>query len=55
MNHTRIRTFRHRIGKNHYLIIQIFQSANAHVQSGNALASNALNIKIFKSRARGSR
>ncbi len=47
---TRVKSYRHRIGKNHYLVIQIFQLADARADSGNALASNALNIKISKQR-----
>lgn len=46
---TRIRTFRRRIGRNRYLIIKIYQTAEARAASGNALASNALNIQIKKS------
>ncbi|WP_167747194.1 hypothetical protein [Cohnella luojiensis] len=50
MTRTRVKSFRRRIGKNHYLVIQIYQLANAHADSGNALASNALNIKFTKQR-----
>jgi len=53
VNRTRIKTFRHRLGRNHYLVIQIFQSATAAAESGNALASNALSIRIAKTRKRG--
>lgn len=48
MNRTRVKTFRHRIGKNRILVIKIFQNADARSNHGNALASNALNIKILK-------
>ncbi|UQZ87146.1 hypothetical protein SK3146_06442 [Paenibacillus konkukensis] len=48
MLHTKIKTFRQRIGKNRYLVIQIFQSAVAKAESGNVLASNAVNVKIYK-------
>ncbi len=51
---TRVKSYRHSIGKNHYLIIHIYQLANAHADAGNALASNALNIKILK-QAKGRR
>lgn len=47
---TRVKSYRHRIGKNRYIVIQIFQHADARADSGNALASNALNIKITKQR-----
>ena len=43
-----VKTFKYRMGKNSYLVIQIFQSATAHTDSGNVIASNAANIKILK-------
>jgi hypothetical protein len=43
-----VKSYRHRIGKNQYLVIHIYQLANAHADAGNALASNALNVKILK-------
>ncbi|MCZ8511320.1 hypothetical protein O9H85_02475 [Paenibacillus filicis] len=49
MVHTKVKTYKHKIGKNQYLVIQIFQSAVATAHTGNALASNAVNVKIFKS------
>lgn len=52
MNRTRVKSYRHRIGKNQYLVIKIYQKADAHSYHGNALASNALNIKILKQRKR---
>ena len=48
VNHTRIKSYRYRIGKNQYIVIQIYQRADAHSVQGNALASNALNIQISK-------
>ncbi|SDX22469.1 hypothetical protein SAMN05444487_11258 [Marininema mesophilum] len=50
MNRARIKTYRHRIGKNLYLIIKINQSATAKAEQGNVLASNALNVQIFKNK-----
>jgi len=50
VNHTRVKSYRYRVGRNHYLVIRIFQKADAHSVHGNALASNALNIKISKRR-----
>lgn len=38
---TNVKTYRHKVGKNRYLILQIIQSANAKAKLGNALASNA--------------
>ncbi|MBE1443688.1 hypothetical protein [Paenibacillus sp. OAS669] len=50
MLRTHVKTYRQRIGKNHYIIINIFQSAEAKAESGNVLASNAVNVQIYKSR-----
>ncbi|AHD04942.1 hypothetical protein ABNB59_10965 [Paenibacillus larvae] len=52
MTRTNVKTFKHRIGKNRFIVIQIFQSANAKTIHGNALASNALNVKVFSKRKR---
>ncbi|WP_168735969.1 hypothetical protein [Cohnella fermenti] len=52
MNRTRVKTFRHQVGKNRYIVIHIYQSASASSDSGNALASNALNIKIERTASR---
>ncbi|CAG7614520.1 hypothetical protein PAESOLCIP111_01718 [Paenibacillus solanacearum] len=49
MLRTQVKTYKHRVGKYHYLVIQIFQSAIAKADMGNVLASNAVNVKIFKS------
>ncbi|MFB9274717.1 hypothetical protein [Cohnella cellulosilytica] len=48
MNHTRVKSYRYRVGKNQYIVIQIYQHADAFAAQGNALASNALNIRISK-------
>lgn len=48
MIHTRVKSYKYRVGKNHYLVIKIFQSAHARADSGNVLASNAVNVKIMK-------
>lgn len=47
--HNRVKTYRYRYGKNRYIVIRIFQSAHARARSGNVLASNAVNVKIFES------
>ncbi|WP_164515097.1 hypothetical protein [Paenibacillus lentus] len=52
MIRTNVKTYRRKVGKNRYLIIQIIQSAQAKAHLGNALASNAINVKIFKKRER---
>jgi hypothetical protein len=47
MLHTKVKTYKYRVGPNHFVVVQIFQSATAHAQEGNVLASNAVNVKIF--------
>lgn len=47
-----VKTYKHRIGKNKYIVIKIYQSASAKAEDGNVLASNALNVKIFKKSAK---
>jgi hypothetical protein len=47
---TRVKSFKYRVGKNHFLVIKINQSVTARAHLGNVLASNALNVKIFKRR-----
>lgn len=48
MIRNRVRTYKYRIGKNNFIIIKIYQSAVAKARMGNALASNAVNVKIFE-------
>lgn len=48
MKRTYIKSYRYKIGKNHYIVLQIHQMAAATADSGNVLASNAVNVKIFK-------
>lgn len=52
MTKTSIRKFKYRVGKNRYLIIKIVQSTVARTDQGNALASNAVNVSIFKQKGR---
>ncbi|MCC3381094.1 hypothetical protein ACFQ5D_12195 [Paenibacillus farraposensis] len=52
MIRNKVKTFKHRIGKNKYLVVKIFQAAAAETRGGNALATNALNIKISKRKRR---
>lgn len=47
-----VKTFKYRVGKNQILVINIFQSAAAKADTGNALASNAATVKIFKKEKR---
>ena len=42
------KTYKYKVGKNHFFVIKIYQSAHARTENGNALASNAVNVKIFK-------
>lgn len=53
MVHNHVKTYKYRVGNNRYLVIKIIQKAHASVNSGNALASNAVNVKIFKPSKRG--
>ncbi|MDK8183513.1 hypothetical protein [Paenibacillus sp. UMB4589-SE434] len=48
LQQSKVKTFKYRVGKNKYLVIKIYQSATAKAVHGNALASNAINLKIFK-------
>ncbi|MDO7905307.1 hypothetical protein Q5741_02625 [Paenibacillus sp. JX-17] len=48
MLRTRVKTYKHRIGKKKVLVVKVYQSARAKAKHGNALASNMLNIKIAK-------
>ncbi|MDF2720990.1 MAG: hypothetical protein K0Q59_665 [Paenibacillus sp.] len=48
MNRNRVKTYRYRIGKKHVLVIKIVQTANAKADSGNVIASNAINMQIAK-------
>lgn len=43
-----VKTYRYRIGKKNVIVIKIYQTAKATAKQGNVLASNALNIQIFK-------
>ena len=47
---SRIRTYKYKAGKNLYIVIKIQQLAAARTQVGNALASNAVNVQLFKSK-----
>ncbi|GKS14147.1 hypothetical protein YDYSY3_51470 [Paenibacillus chitinolyticus] len=46
MVHTKTNSYTYKVGKNTFLVIQIFQSAIAKTHAGNALASNAVNVKL---------
>jgi hypothetical protein len=48
MIRSKVKTYTQRIGKNRFLIVKVFQAAAAKTGNGNALATNALNIKISK-------
>ncbi|MFC4077759.1 hypothetical protein [Salinithrix halophila] len=48
MTRTRVKTYQYRIGKNKYLVVKIMQTATGKTVHGNVLASNALNVQIFK-------
>jgi hypothetical protein len=48
MLRSQVKTYRYRIGKKNLIVIHIYQTARASAKMGNVLASNALNIQIFK-------
>jgi len=50
MLRSKVKTYQYRMGKKHVIVIHIHQSAQASAKVGNALASNALNIQIYKKR-----
>jgi hypothetical protein len=52
MTRSNIKTYRYRIGKNQYIVINIQQTAAATADIGNVLASNAVNVQIIKKRRR---
>jgi len=53
LNKTLVKTYRHRIGKNQYVIIYIYQIATAKTTQGNAVANNALSVQIVKQQKDG--
>lgn len=56
MNRSNVKSYRYRVGKNHYLVIKINQIAKGYADVGNVLASNAVNVQIMKQNSkRGSR
>jgi hypothetical protein len=48
MLHTKVKSYKYKVGRNHYIVLKIFQSSAAKADHGNVLASNAVNVKIFK-------
>ncbi|GGA49069.1 hypothetical protein [Paenibacillus physcomitrellae] len=42
------KVYKYKVDRNHFIVIKIYQNAFARTQNGNALASNAVNVKIFK-------
>ncbi|MNR11959.1 hypothetical protein D3C85_1282840 [compost metagenome] len=48
MVRSRVKTYRYRVGKKNFIVIKVYQSTHAKAHSGNVLASNAVNVKIFK-------
>jgi hypothetical protein len=48
MIRTSVKTFQHKVGKNRFIVVKIFQTSTAKASGGNALASNAANVRIFK-------
>ncbi|WAH37811.1 hypothetical protein [Alicyclobacillus dauci] len=52
MTRTRVKTYQYKVGKNKYLVIKIYQTSTAKAKRGNVLASNAVNVQIFKKQKR---
>ncbi len=52
MIRSNVKTYRYRVGKNHYIIIKVNQLAVGRTEIGNVLASNAVNVQILKKRGR---
>ncbi|RCW48993.1 hypothetical protein [Paenibacillus prosopidis] len=48
MLRSKVETYKYRVGKNTYIVININQLAAANAEQGNVLASNALNVQILK-------
>jgi hypothetical protein len=46
--HQNVKTYRYRVGRNNYIVINIYQTAKATAEAGNVLASNAVNVQITK-------
>ncbi|GLX68840.1 hypothetical protein [Paenibacillus glycanilyticus] len=52
MIHQNVKTYRYRVGRNQYIVINIYQNASASAEAGNVLASNAVNVQIQKQLAK---
>ncbi|WP_336773656.1 hypothetical protein [Paenibacillus sp. MMO-58] len=52
MIHQNVKTYRYRVGRNNYIVINISQTAKASAEAGNVLASNAVNVQIMKQLAK---
>ncbi len=52
MVRSNVKTVKYRVGKNNYLIINIYQSSEAKADNGNVLASNAATVQIFRKNRR---
>ncbi|WP_435166321.1 hypothetical protein [Paenibacillus glycanilyticus] len=48
MIHQNVKSYRYRVGRNNYIVINIYQTAKASAEAGNVLASNAVNVQIMK-------
>ncbi|TCM93294.1 hypothetical protein EV294_107246 [Paenibacillus sp. BK033] len=52
MIHQNVKSYRYRVGRNNYIVINIYQTAKASAEAGNVLASNAVNVQIMKQLAK---
>ncbi|MFX3636777.1 MAG: hypothetical protein ACE3L7_02095 [Candidatus Pristimantibacillus sp.] len=48
MIESKVKTYKYRVGRNNFIVINIFQTATATAEQGNVLASNAVNVQILK-------
>lgn len=48
MLRSNVKSYTYKVGKNNYIVLNIFQSAEATATQGNVLASNAVNVQILK-------
>jgi hypothetical protein len=52
MNRSNVKTYRYRVGKNRYLVINIHQHGSASATTGNVLVSNAIYVQILRKACR---
>ncbi|WP_029192755.1 hypothetical protein [Paenibacillus harenae] len=48
MVRSNVKTYKYKVGKNNFIVINIFQTSQASAEQGNVLASNAATVQIVK-------